>query len=153
MLKYESEIKVRAVDPSKFIKQFSEVVSGDFQYVFSNVYAGGEKIQIENSPLNFITVWNFYEIIKSAVVTISPTNKTVRIHYSIDFSTYLIFWFIISLLIVAIEFICGIEEIVVYFFPILWCGIAFLFTIISQIRFRGKVLDAVKMSGGKPVTY
>ena len=153
MLKFESEIKIRAAEPSRFIKKFNEAIGRDFQYLFSKVYVGSEKIEFENTPLSFLMIWNFYEIIKNAVIFISPKKKTISIAYSIDFSSYLIFWCITSLLIVAIELLNGINDLLILFLPLLWCGIAFLFTMISQMKFRGKVLEAVKMSDGKVITY
>ncbi|MCI5211342.1 MAG: hypothetical protein D3910_21730 [Candidatus Electrothrix sp. ATG2] len=152
MLRHTSQVKARARNPERFIECFTQSIEKDFQNFFSKVYVGTERIEIENTPFSFLMVWNFYEIIGDGVVTISKKNKIVTISYLLNFSSYVLFWFLLSLLIVTIEVYNGLDDLSVLALPLLWGVIGLLFIIIAQVRFRSKIVESVKSSQGAVLT-
>jgi len=148
MLKYKSQIKLRTADPDDFIKIFCESLATDLQYKFSRIYVGSDKIELENSPLSFLFLWNFFEIIKNADIAISHRNKVVTLHFCLDFSRYIIFWGIASVLVIVLEIYSGFNDTMVLAMPFLWGTVSFLFTIISEIKFRAILAKNIKLSNG-----
>ena len=148
MLKHKSQIKVRAADPNDFIKIFCESLAIDLQNKFSKVYVGSEKIELENSPLSFLVLWDFFEIINNGDISISQKSKMVTIQYCLDYSRYIFFWCITSVLIIIIEIFSGFNDTMVFAMPFLWGAIGFIFTTISEIKFRTILTKNIKSSNG-----
>lgn len=153
MFIYKSQIKVKASDPDKFVESFTENIGNNFQYFFSNVYSSSEKIELENGSLSFLMIWNFYEIITNAVVSVKRKNRIFTVIYMLNFTNYFIFWFVTSLLTLIAEIYCGLNDPSILGLPVLWVGIGFLFTMISQIKFRSKIIEIIESSSGKLLTY
>ena len=148
MLRYTYKIKTKTSNSESFIECFQQSIERKFQKLFAKVYIGTEKVEIENPPFSFLMVWNFFEIIGTGVVTISKKNEIVTISYLLNYSCYVFFWSLFTLMIFVIGIFQGIHALSVAGLLLFWGIIIFLFTMISRLRFRSRIVESIKSSQG-----
>ena len=148
MFKYTSDIKVRTKKESNFIDTFCKSFGETTSNKFSNVYVGSDKVEIENNPLSFLVIWNLYEIITSGKVATRKKDSLVRISLEANYSNFIIFWVIATLLIILGEAFYGFEDKMVFVLPIVWGAAGFLLIQFSFMRLRSRVLESVDKSEG-----
>jgi hypothetical protein len=152
MLRYTYQIKTKSSDPENFIECFKQSIEREFQNIFAKVYIGTEKVEIENPPFSFLMVWNFFEIIGTGAVTISKQNNIVTISYLLNFSCYVFFWSLLTLVTFVIAIYQGSNVLSVAGLLLAWGVIIFLFTMVSRVRFRSKIVESIQSSQGVMLT-
>jgi hypothetical protein len=122
----------------------------EFQRVFSRVYVGSEKIQIANSSFSFLLLWNFFEIISEGEIHYN-NNKITTIGFDVTVTNYIVFWCMVTFLILVAERYYGLNNPSIFALPLVWGGMIFLFTQISHMRFRSKNINSITASKGNVI--
>lgn len=148
MLTKKSTIKVRTKKESNFIDDFCKSFGEVVDRKFTNVYVGSDKVEIENSSLSFLVIWNLYELITSGKVTTKKRNSLVTISCEANFSNFIIFWSMMTAIIIIGEAFYGFEDKIVFFLPVLWGGYGFLLIQFSYMKFRSRVVESIEKSKG-----